>query len=126
MNRRAREKPGFSFTSAFSTEQEATSLEYATIFKETLELHEILPSQIQGGILSSVVPSVTGTVKEAAEKYTGARILVVSPGIKTGLKMNVDDPAAQGSDLIVGAVAGVHCHPSLRLSSIWERLRLSL
>lgn len=99
------------FHERFSTEQEATSLEYATIFKETLELHEILPSQIQGGILSSVVPSVTGTVKEAVEKYTGARILVVSPGIKTGLKMNVDDPAAQGSDLIVGAVAGVHCHP---------------
>lgn len=99
------------FHERFSTEQEATSLEYATIFKETLELHEILPSRIEGGVLSSVVPSITRTVKEAAEKYTGARILVVGPGVKTGLKLNVDDPAQQGSDLVVGAVAGVHCYP---------------
>ena len=99
------------FLERFSTEQEATSLEYATIFKETLDLHEIPPSRIQGGIISSVVPSVTGTVKEAVEKYTGARILVVGPGIKTGLKLAVDDPAQQGSDLVVGAVAGVHLYP---------------
>ena len=99
------------FFERFSTEQEATPLEYATIFKETLELLEIQPSQIEGGILSSVVPSVTGAVKEAVEKYTGARILVVGPGLKTGLKMKVDDPAQQGSDLIVGAVAGVNLYP---------------
>ena len=99
------------FLERFSTEQEATSLAYATIFKETLDLHEIPPSRIQGGIISSVVPSVTGTVKEAVEKYTGARILVVGPGIKTGLKLAVDDPAQQGSDLVVGAVAGVHLYP---------------
>ena len=99
------------FHERFSTDQEATSLEYATIFKETLDLHEIEPGAIQGGILSSVVPSSTRTVKEAAEKYIGTRILVVGPGIKTGIRMNVDDPAQQGSDLVVGAVAGVHYYP---------------
>ncbi|HIT66715.1 MAG TPA: type III pantothenate kinase [Candidatus Merdisoma merdipullorum] len=99
------------FHERFSTDQEATSLEYATIFKETLDLHEIEPGEIQGGILSSVVPSITRTVKEAAEKYIGTRILVVGPGIKTGIRMNVDDPAQQGSDLVVGAVAGVHYYP---------------
>lgn len=99
------------FHERFSTDQEATSLEYATIFKETLDLHEINPGEIEGGILSSVVPSITRTVKEAAEKYIGTRILVVGPGIKTGIRMNVDDPAQQGSDLVVGAVAGVHLYP---------------
>ena len=99
------------FHERFSTDQEATSLEYATIFKETLDLHEINPGEIEGGILSSVVPSITRTVKEAAEKYIGTRILVVGPGIKTGIRMNVDDPAQQGSDLVVGAVAGVHYYP---------------
>ncbi len=99
------------FLERFSTEQHSTSLEYATILREMLDLHEIKPSQIMGGILSSVVPSVTNTVREAAEKFTGVRILVVGPGIKTGLKLKVDDPAQQGSDLIVGAVAGVHSYP---------------
>lgn len=96
------------FLERFSTIQEATRLEYVTILKETLDLHGVGPSDIEGGILSSVVPSVTGTVKEAAEQYTGAQILVVGPGIRTGLKLAVDDPAQQGSDLVVGAVAGVH------------------
>lgn len=100
------------FHERFSTEQEATSLEYATIFKQTLELHDLRPDQILGGIISSVVPSVTNTVKEAVEKYTRAKVLVVGPGLKTGLKIAVDDPAQQGSDLIVGAVAGVHLYPA--------------
>lgn len=99
------------FLERFSTEQDSTSLEYATIIREMLDLHEIEPSRIRGGIISSVVPSVTNTVREAAEKFTGARILVVGPGIKTGIKLAVDDPAQQGSDLIVGAVAGVHSYP---------------
>ena len=99
------------FLERFSTEQESTSLEYATIIREMLDLHEIKPSKIQGGIISSVVPSVTNTVREAAEKFTGARMLVVGPGIKTGIQLAVDNPAQQGSDLIVGAVAGVHSYP---------------
>lgn len=99
------------FLERFSTEQDSTSLEYATIIREMLDLHEIEPSRILGGIISSVVPSVTNTVREAAEKFTGARVLVVGPGIKTGIKLAVDDPAQQGSDLIVGAVAGVHSYP---------------
>ena len=99
------------FLERFSTEQDSTSLEYATIIREMLDLHEITPAQIRGGIISSVVPSVTNTVREAAEKFTGARMLVVGPGIKTGIKLAVDDPAQQGSDLIVGAVAGVHSYP---------------
>lgn len=99
------------FLERFSTEQDSTALEYATIIREMLDLHEIKPFQIKGGIISSVVPSVTNTLKEAAEKFTGARMLVVGPGIKTGIKLAVDDPAQQGSDLIVGAVAGVHSYP---------------
>ncbi len=99
------------FHERFSTVQEATSLEYATIFKEILALHHIHPFRIQGGIISSVVPSITQTVREAVEKYTGARILVVGPGIKTGIRLAVDEPAQQGSDLVVGAVAGIHLYP---------------
>lgn len=98
------------FLERFSTEQDSTSLEYATILREMLVLHEITPAQIKGGIISSVVPSVTNTVREAAEKFTGARMLVVGPGIKTGIQLAVDSPAQQGSDLIVGAVAGIHSY----------------
>ena len=99
------------FHERFGTNQKATSLEYASIFRETFELHNIQIAHITGGIISSVVPSVTNTVKDAVEKYTGTKILVVGPGLRSGIKLSVDNPAHLGSDLVVGAVAGIHDYP---------------
>lgn len=99
------------FHERFETNQRSASLEYGVIFRETFALYGISASEIEGGILSSVVPSVTDTVRLAAERFTGARFLVVGPGIKTGLKLAVDHPAQQGSDLVVAAVAAVHDYP---------------
>lgn len=99
------------FHERFETNQQSSSLEYAVILRETFSLYGIDASRVEGGIISSVVPSVTDTIKIAAERYAGSRFLVVGPGIKTGLKMEVDNPAQQGSDLVVGAVAGINCYP---------------
>ncbi len=99
------------FHERFGTNQKATSLEYAATFKETFELHNIQIADITGGIISSVVPSVTSTVKTAVEKYTDTKVLVVGPGLRSGVKLAVDNPAQLGSDLVVGAVAGVHDYP---------------
>ncbi len=99
------------FCERFQTNHKATSLEYTVIIKSALELHGVKREQVTGGILSSVVPSITNTVKEAAEKYTGSQVIVVSPGIRTGIRMQVDNPAQMGSDLVVGAVAGAAEYP---------------
>lgn len=42
------------------------------------------------------------------------KIIVVGPGVKTGLKILIDDPAQLGSDLVVDAVAGVAEYRHLR------------
>ncbi len=99
------------FQERFETNHQSASLEYAVILRETFSLYGIDTSNIDGGIISSVVPSVTDTIKVAVERFTGSSFLVVGPGIKTGLKMEVDNPAQQGSDLVVGAVAGIHNYP---------------
>lgn len=99
------------FCERFQTNHKATSLEYAAILKSTFDIHQVKRTDITGGILSSVVPSITNTIKEAAEKYTGAKILVVAPGIRTGIRIQADNPAQLGSDLIVGAVAGADQYP---------------
>ncbi|MCI8416548.1 MAG: type III pantothenate kinase [Lachnospiraceae bacterium] len=105
------EKQQILFCERFQTNHKATSLEYAAIFKITFEIHRLDKSQVQGAIISSVVPSITHTVKEAVEKYAGARVLVVGPGIKTGIRIQADNPAQLGSDLVVGAVAGAAYYP---------------
>ena len=99
------------FTERMSTDSNKTVLEYAIGFKTVLELYHIPSKDLDGAIISSVVPPVTNTVKEAIYKITQRHVMVVGPGIKTGLNILMDNPAATGSDLIVNAVAAIHEYP---------------
>lgn len=96
------------FTERLSTNRNATVLEYAISFKNVLELYNIHSDEIEGGIISSVVPSVTLAVKQAIMKTIGKDIMTVGPGIKTGLSIQLENPKQLGSDLVVGAVAGIN------------------
>ena len=99
------------FRERLSTVHTSTVLEYAAMLKTAFEMNVISPDGIHGAILSSVVPTVTATMKAAVEKYTHITPLIVGPGIKTGLKIQIDNPAQLGSDMVVAAVAGVQRYP---------------
>ena len=99
------------FTERISTDHKATDFEYAVSFKSIFEIHNVSPHDIEGAIISSVVPFVTNTVKSAVKKIMGITPMVVGPGIKTGLSIKIDNPAQLGSDLVVGAVAGINEYP---------------
>lgn len=99
------------FRERISTNQTATDLEYAVSIRAALDMNEIDVRDIDGAIISSVVPSVTNTVKAAIVKLTGVNPMVVGPGIKTGLSIMIDNPAQLGSDLVVDAVAGIQEYP---------------
>ena len=96
------------FTERLSTKHTATELEYAISFKNVLEIYGIKTNEIDGGIISSVVPSLTNIIKGAIAKLTPNKILSVGPGLKTGLNIKMDNPAAVGADLVVGAVAAIN------------------
>ena len=89
------------FRERLATVQRETSLEYAVKIKAALDINGIDRTQISGAVISSVVPSVTNTVKAAAEKLIDGKIMIVGP----------DNPAQLGSDLVVDAVAGIHDYP---------------
>ena len=99
------------FTERLSTNHKATELEYAILFKNVLEIYSIKPESIDGGIISSVVPSITNVIKNAMGKLTENNIIVIGPGIKTGLSILTDNPAQLGSDLVVDAVACINEYP---------------
>ena len=94
-----------------STNRNSTALEYAVLIKTVLELNNLDKVDFEGGIISSVVPAVTNMVKAAIEKLTGKPPLVVGPGLKTGLKILLDNPAQLGSDRVADAVAAVSEYP---------------
>ncbi|MCD7730955.1 MAG: type III pantothenate kinase [Oscillospiraceae bacterium] len=99
------------FVERISTAPDNTVLEYAISFKTVLELYGISPSDIGGAIISSVVPSVTYTIKAAIKKIVGVEAKVIGPGIKTGVNIVIDNPAQLGSDLVVDAAAGIAEYP---------------
>ena len=95
------------FRERISTNQLATDLEYASLMRTALDMHSLKAESITGAIISSVVPSITATVKKAIAKLTGVTAMIVSPGIKTGLSIVVDDPSTLGSDQVVDAAAAI-------------------
>ncbi len=99
------------FTERLSTNHKSTELEYAILFKNVLEIYNVETDSIDGGIISSVVPSLTNVIKKAMQKLTAAEVMSVGPGIKTGLNILTDNPAQLGSDLVVDAVAGINEYP---------------
>ncbi len=95
------------FTERISTDKVKTSLEYAFLFKVALDLHSIDTKEIEGSIISSVVPPITPVIRTAIRKISPKKILVLGPGVKTGLRIRIDDPATVGADLVAGAVGAL-------------------
>jgi len=79
--------------------------EYGLQFTGLLSHVNILPDQITGICLASVVPPVTGKVSEACQQYLGKIPLIVDTGVKTGVRIRYEDPRAVGADRIVDAAA---------------------
>lgn len=88
-----------------ATNRNATGFQYAVLIKDALDVSRVAPAEIHGGIISSVVPSLTGALAEAMELLAGIRPITVGPGIRTGLEIVTDVPSAVGADRIVDAVA---------------------
>lgn len=85
-----------------------TEIGYAIKLKQILEFEGVNTERFDGAIISSVVPQVTGSLKNAIEMLLKVKCLVVGPGIKTGMNVRIDDPTTLAGDLVVGSVAALH------------------
>lgn len=99
-----------SFTARLATEQRKTADEYAVQLKDILSLYGIEDSEIEDCIVSSVVPTVGSSFSEAVSKIFHIVPLMLSPGVKTGLNIKIDDPAQLGADLVAGAVGALEAY----------------
>ena len=80
------------FEERITTDHRKTSLEYAIMLKNILEINKIKRSDIEGAILSSVVPPLNAPLSSAVKKITGKKPMLVGSGMKTGLNIKVDNP----------------------------------
>ena len=98
------------FDAKLRTDITKTSDEYCIDLKMLMEVYKIQPEQIQGAIVASVVPQVLNSMQSAVRKLTGKTPLVVGPGLKTGLNIQIENPAQTGADLVASAVAALQEH----------------
>lgn len=94
-------------TASVSTDAARTIDEYAVILKGLLSFRGLDAGSFDGAICSSVVPTVTETVRSAVELLLGFRPHVLGVGTKTGLRILTDDPTQLGADLVASAVGAL-------------------
>lgn len=95
------------FKVRIATDHTRTSDQYGVEIKNMLEAFDVRREDISDCIISSVVPPVFNSVRTGVIKMIGKQPMVVGPGLKTGLDIQVDAPAQVGSDRIVIAVAAL-------------------
>lgn len=96
--------------SRLATQRDRTPDQYAIDFINILSLHKIELSEVEGASLSSVVPELTNVIIDALETML-PKIIVLAPGVKTGLNIAIDDPAYLGADLAAGAIGAMTNYP---------------
>lgn len=99
------------FTARVRTDRAKTEDEYALIFRNLFDLHQVDRHSMEGAILSCVVSEMTEVLCKAVETVIKKRPMVVGAGLKTGLNIKIDNPAQLGADLVVDAVAALSKFP---------------
>ena len=95
------------FVASIATDERQTGEQYACLLRSVFSLHRVEPSDIEGVVMSSVVPSVTPVLQAAFRLLCGCEILSIGSGVRTGLNMRVDQPRALGNDLVANAVCAL-------------------
>ncbi|WP_176215077.1 type III pantothenate kinase [Cytobacillus gottheilii] len=90
------------------TNRNKTEDEYGMMIKSLFDHAGLSFNEIDGIIISSVVPPIMFSLERMCQKYFQLKPLVVGPGIKTGLNIKYENPREVGADRIVNAVAAIH------------------
>jgi type III pantothenate kinase len=90
-----------------STNRSATVDEYGINIHNLFHYAGVKLEQMDGVIISSVVPPLMRTLEQLCLKYLRKTPLVVGPGVKTGLNIRYENPREVGADRIVNSVAGI-------------------
>ncbi len=79
--------------------------EYASLMLHLFDGQNILASQVTDAVLCSVVPPLITVFEDVCRRYFKNSPLVVEAGVKTGVRICMDNPREVGADRIVNAVA---------------------
>ena len=87
-----------------STNRNRTSDEFGISLMNLLRHNGIDPKQVEGIMMSSVVPQINFTIEHMCRNYFGMEPMKIEPGVKTGINIKYENPRELGSDRIANAV----------------------
>src|SRR5437763_12050366 len=89
----------------FATVRDSTADELGAALRALLGLRGMDLGEIDSSIVSSTVPQLAPEWTAMSARYLGHAMLVVGPGIRTGMALRYDNPREIGADRLVNAVA---------------------
>jgi type III pantothenate kinase len=88
----------------FATVRQSTADELGAALSSLLELRGLGFKDLTASIVSSTVPQIEPEWTAMARRYLGHEMLVVGPGLKTGMAIRYDNPREIGADRLVNAM----------------------
>ena len=95
------------FKETVPTDKVTTDFKVASDLEFAFAIHDLTFDDVTEVAICSVVPSVTATYERAIVRFMDITPIVAGPGVKTGLKIRIDDPSQLGTDLAVSAAISV-------------------
>jgi type III pantothenate kinase len=101
------EKAPLSHSWRIATTRERTADEYGLIFHDLLRHRGVELPLVSEMVISSVVPPIHPVLETCCQRYFDVEPLWIGPGVKTGLRVSVDNPNELGADRIVNCVGAI-------------------
>jgi len=89
----------------FATERHKLADEYAMLMLNLFQASGVPVGDISGVAISCVVPPLRSVFDQLARHYLRVEPLIVGPGVKTGVRLAVDNPREVGADRVVNVLA---------------------
>lgn len=98
------------YTWRIATDYNKTADEYGMLLFDLLAQNNYKFGDIEGIIISSVVPSINYTLEHMCTYYVNIKPIMVSPKINLGMEIKYDNPSELGADRIINAVAAYNIY----------------
>ncbi|GAB4558816.1 MAG: type III pantothenate kinase [Anaerolineae bacterium] len=91
-----------------ATAHERMPDEYGILLLQLMAHRGLRPDDIGGVVVGSVVPVLTGVFQEVSHEYLGHDPLIVTAGVRTGVRIRYENPREVGADRVADCVAVQH------------------
>src|SRR5215218_11208085 len=94
-----------------ATESSRTADEYAVWLHQLLELKDLKLTDLDGCIISSVVPQSVFNLRNLSRRYLHVEPLVIGENVDLGIEVRIEKPSEAGADRLVNAIGAHMIYP---------------